>query len=226
MPQPQPIGRRLYAPADNGLGDHWAAMNWCLQRSIATGQEVFLSDRPVMQWHPDKFRPGRLSSIRALLSHPLASVHLVDDVATDQLDPEEIWQVPYLPTHSQWRANTSGRICYQSDPATIRDNVMSIAEERIFVDALQRRGFSAFRLGSHIPLEECVRILSASEALICTSSGFAHVAHSVGTPLFLVQGAADLGYLIKHHVGKRYVLCKTYLQSVDSLRLERECLQQ
>ena len=217
MRRPITTSDRVYSPADNGLGDHWAAVNWCLHQSIASGAQVLLSDRPVMEWHSDKFRSGRLADILSLLWYPAGCVQVVKDCASDRVEAEEIWQVPYFPTRVEWRPNRSRRVCYQPDPVTMAANAMNEADESTFVEAIRQRGYEPCRLTGEIPLARCVEILAGCEALICTSSGFAHVAHSVGTPVFLVQGAVELGYLIKHHVGKAYVLCQNYEDSLNWL---------
>lgn len=202
---------RVYSPADNGLGDRWAAINWCLRCSISCGERVLLSGQPVDDWHREKFRPARLQTILSPLHSAGGIVEIVH------------WRVLYLPTKKRWQPNRGRRICYQTDPLTLALNYMGEMEERAFIEGCRERGYEPFRLHGGILLEQCVHILAESAALVGTSSGFSRMAHSIGTPLFLVQGEVDLGYLIKHHVGKSYVLCRSHQDFFERLELERAC---
>jgi len=93
----------------------------------------------------------------------------------------------YVPTRIKWCGGVKrNRICYQFDGRSScrRKNP---PEKDLFklVDFIY--GVDFVRLGGHLSLEKCVKIMASSDCFLGVDSGMSHIAHSVGVPTFIIK---------------------------------------
>ncbi len=189
----------VWAPWRFNLGDHWATINYLITRSFVLREEMLLS----RYQHGQDFA-SRLQEIRYLLAAPeRSSVVLVDEPGTHEPDGFDVWATNYWPTKETWKPNAGRRVCYQFDGiSSAEDKNPPREDQRRILDFLKRENMEPVRLGSHMTLAAAVHELAEAQMFIGCDSGMSHVAHSVGTPMILVEYKLPI---ITTHRGKRFI---------------------
>lgn len=192
------------------LGDLWATCSWCIQESERTGERIRLS-----RWQHDEDLHPRLTAILGNLCGG-ERVEVVIDRGERQIEGKDIWAAPITPARSRWRKPTSTkrRVAYQFDGvSSARDKNPPPAHVVKLQAAFPQ--IEWIRLGRHISISDCVETLANVDAFIGCDSGMSHLAHSVGTPMGVVE--YDLP-IITTHRGKPYKHLFRMEHAIDWLR--------
>ncbi len=207
------MSRVCYRLWNDGLGDHWASLNLLAHMA---------QQEPVAYTHPDRRLLQRAGEILDLLAIPGPRMPAweIPDVARSP-DGFDIWAGPYFPTKRQWsldrRAYNFQFICVHFDGiSSAAEKNPSPNEIRTIVTWARHNGLEAITLGPSQPLDEVVGLLANCALFVGCDSGFSHIAHSVGTPTYLLEYKLPV---VTCHRHKSYVLCKGaghFMQQADN----------
>jgi len=81
----------------------------------------------------------------------------------------------------------------------------------------RRRGFTDIRVGLPKTLEQSINDMCHSDFFVGIDSGMAHVARSVGIPVFLYRGKLDTDWIYKWHPEGSVTLFDTIPELFDKL---------
>jgi hypothetical protein len=192
----------VWAPWRFNLGDHWATINYLITRSWMLKEEIHLS----RYQHGQDFKV-RMEEILELLDKPKESkVTIVDARGTHEPEGEDVWTSPYWPTKDRWFPQKVDVVCYQFDGiSSAADKNPSEEDEDRVLRAIYARGYQAVRLSKNLPLRTCMSHLAHSQCFVGCDSGMSHLAHSVGTPVYLVEYKLPV---ITAHRKKHFVHCR------------------
>lgn len=200
----------IYRPWHQHLGDQWATVNLMLAKSTCQDAPVFLST----QQNDRNLRPVHEAILRHIQvpwpRHFDGGVKLTDTPGNTDLEGYDVWATPYYPTrHIRWNARQAHTtICYQFDGVSIADQKNPPPGElALLLDWIHRSGFEAVRLGLPMTIEEDIVALANAVAFIGVDSGMSHIAHSTGTPTFLLEYQ---NAVVTTHRGKAYIVAQGF----------------
>lgn len=190
----------VYRIWNNGFGDAWQSLCLLERTAIAKKQEILLS----VHSHWGDVR-ARLNEIIEALE--IKNVLLTDEPPNTELSGFDIWACPTLPTVKRWEFNAENRVVvyqFDGDSNAIGKNPPEEDQERI-IDYLTDAGFRPIRLGKHFSVQHCVGYAAEAALFVGCDSGMVHVAHSVGTPAYILEYSQPV---VTCHRQKQYVLCR------------------
>lgn len=198
----------IYAASNNGLGDQWAFINWCIRQSVLSGQPVLVADQPGDMGDRTKYRHGRLAEIIQLLKCP-GEVRIVDG------EPDEhIFALnepyPYFPTKQEWTSNFSKKIAYAPPAIYLQKHSPPLAQRDMVMLALQEIGYETIELSPAWSLTQIVNVLASVEFYVGESTGYTHMSHSVGNPTYLITGQGDKSKILGFHSGQNFCWCQDW----------------
>lgn len=200
--------KTIHTPG-RGLGDNWYTINKLLRESQ---QPVWISclSRPERARAVNVER--RLREILPLLDAPVEHIRLTPAKPTNYKTGfhDLPWNVEYYPTRVRWTHSSSSTICYQFDGRFLKgvEGLPHPAFLKWTLELLAKQ-YDLVCLSGLPSLQEVVEHLSTCRCFLGVSSGISHIAHSVGTPLCLLEG----GYPIEgYHTGKPCVFARTTKQ--------------
>lgn len=182
-PDVSPTKTPTWAPWRFNLGDHWATVSYLITRSYILREEQQLS----RYQHGVDFKE-RFQEILTLLQGPeRSSVSLVDEPGTHEPDGYDVWAAPAWPTKPRWSPPKAGnnQVCYQFDGVSSAESKNPPPQDMDRI--LEAIGQGGVRLGNHQTLAQIVALLSESSLFVGVDSGMSHIAHSVGTPVIIVE---------------------------------------
>lgn len=168
------------------LGDNWSRINTALR--LSQKQRVYLRCRyrhcvPIV------------TEILGLLDIQNTDLHVVDreppdsELVTRLVESAASYGTAYFRTKLKHQAErTRPVIAYSFDANWRADEKIPLDVEQLLV-ALQAKlpHVRMMRVGLPMTLPEVVQTLSTAKLLVSVDNGIAHVARSVGVPLFLIQ---------------------------------------
>ncbi len=187
----------IYTPWNQGLGDRWASTNLLIRLAAAKHTQIRVSYAGRRQLHDE---------IMSVLAAPRHAILYTDEPGTVQLDGFNVWAAEFYPTYTQWSwRNRAQRVTVHFDGVSAAEdkNPPTLEKQRLLA-TLVMMGYEIRFLHGKMPLTEVVDELAESLFFISVDSGFAHIAHSVGVPIFLLQYKLPV---VTCHRGKKYVLC-------------------
>jgi len=178
----------IYEPHNTNLGDHFTS--YCLMTIL--GQRHKVAYKLGTQWfHMDYY--GRFEQIDSLFTEQPYRPVFVRDPGKTKVDPWLNWCYPPLAADAKyrWRHDRVERtFCYQFDgisSAEEKNPPTSLVAEIKAV--LKLNGYKGIRLGAHLSLPTAAQALSTCALFVGCDSGFSHIAHSIGCPVFMYEGA-------------------------------------
>ena len=197
----------IYRPWHSNLGDQWATINLLLAKTTQ-------QDEPVLLHSPPKLRAIHQAILRALQipfpRHAHGGFWFTPDPGTTDLEGYDVWAAPYYPTRNlRWNARQAHTtICYQFDGISIPElKNPPPGELALLLDWIHRSGFEAVRLGLPMTIDEDIQALANAVAFVGVDSGMSHIAHSAGTPCFLLEYQSPV---VTTHRGKAYILANSF----------------
>lgn len=198
----------VYSPCGGQLGDCWLFASYVLLNKIkfvsyGENQEKKLSQIfPLMD---SEFVPIRVSS-------GIGKIRRVGGRFSRSHK--------YIKTKKKWTNTNSGIVCYQFDGKTGRGRKnLRQGEHDFIIDAIEKSGKTAVRLGSHISLEECVNIIAGSDMFIGVDSGMSHICHSVGIPTYILKNRLSSKFVRRWHDPNEYTLCGNVYDAAEKMGL-------
>lgn len=206
---------KIYRVYGQALGDCWLSLNYLINLALQEKETLKVS-----YWylnHSKKIRrvDNKLKEILPLFKH-------ANLIQLGEWEPTE-WKIPWqnlskyplTPTIVSWSKNNSKKICYQFDAKSKKGQ--SFPSKDIENELLKQIGqnYELIKLGFHQTLRQCVEELANCEIFVGVDSGMAHMAASVGTPLFYCQNNRDSSCWGTVHSNKRFVLGKDYLEVIN-----------
>ncbi len=192
---------RIFIPSPSSLGDQWKSIGLLLQLAERENNIIQLSGRI-----GDKDIGAKQREILGVLDARVDLLEISAYPGNTVIPMDSIRISRSLRTKTVWIWSRSTRyVAYQFDgvSSSTAKNIPMIGQERV-LSRLTREGYVPRRLGRHITLSEAVTQLSESAFFVGCDSGFSHVAHSVGTPVFLLQHKKPVA---DWHMGQAYTLC-------------------
>lgn len=189
----------IYSLHNEGLGDHWASISLLARMSISQGKLIMFHSKP-------QYQKQRHREILNLMDFCGALVCPSAEPADVGLDGAIVWAAESLPTRKRWEGLVAKPfICLhvegESSAADKNPNQEEI--DRICSWALSE-GLRVERLSGQISLPTMVDLLSRCALFVGCDSGPSHVAHSVGTPTYLLEYNMPV---VTCHRHKAYVRC-------------------
>lgn len=168
---------------NTNLGDHIRSIGLATFKGHLEGKRQVLSS---VNYDVD-YGP-RLREILDLLDSPWLP-ELTTLPHTKKKEGWHTWAAPPVPTKARWELdNRNPFVCYQFD------SVSNIASASLLPEMdgqikrwIRGNGFFPVRLGRHITLAEAVTYLAKAVFFVGVDSGFSHLAHCVGTPVFMYE---------------------------------------
>ena len=146
-------------------------------------------------------------------------IEFIDKDPTIKLTWRDVYKVDYFSTKEKWVLNKSKNVCYQFDGKSHKcKNMKNDNEEKEIIKILKDSGFNPIRLGGRIFLKDCIKYLSNCEFFIGVESGFAHIASSVGTPIFMIMNGRTYKEIKDCHENRELLLCTDYLGSMSLIK--------
>ena len=176
----------IYSPAwvHGGFGDTWMCVNFLLRESEKTLNPVYIGYHKNKKWNQDQ------SQLYVRLAGCLSTngrLALVDDPPTAELTYLEHFGSPYLPTARGHVRGASRNFTYQfnGNYNSYLKN-MSRADEESVIRSLVRLGLTPIDVGGPLAIERKIRLMSEAAFHVGVESGMAHVAISVGMPVYII----------------------------------------
>lgn len=170
----------------HGFGDLWSAVHWLLRRSTKERTPQFISKYVGHEVGPD-LSPRLLEMLSIIKIPEGASLSVSEDVANSDMHMDS-FQERYFPTVITWKPNRSRVIAYQFDGvSSMHLKAASAEEQQALTTWAVNTGVALFRVGLPLTMAGNMRILSQAEAFVGIDSGMSHLAHSVGTPVMLLE---------------------------------------
>lgn len=179
--------RVIYQLHNSNLGDHWTS--YCLM--------TCLGKRHKRQYSLGVRNAGedytkRLEEVAGLFREQLYSPILVDAEGQEKVDAWLNWAYPAVLVDFRHRwdiSHVEKTVCYQFDGISSAEDknpppMLALGIKGYF----KNKGFKLIRLGGHMSLEEAVFYLSRCSLFVGCDSGFSHIAHSVGCPVYMYEG--------------------------------------
>jgi hypothetical protein len=191
----------VFKPWNTGLGDQIATINLLSRRSAATGKPVYLSR---LQNGQDL---GRLhDEILGILAAPAPVISVPEPGNTD-LSGFDVWAGEFYPSYVTWQTLAPhGYVSMHFDGVSSAADKNPPPEDiRAMWNVGEPYGLHRVELGRKMDLMTCVRALQSSAFFVGVDSGFSHLAHMVGVPVFLLQYRLPV---VTCHRGKPYILCE------------------
>lgn len=177
----------VYKLHNANLGDHLTS--YCLMTILGQRHRVSYKLETLGDYMDFS---GRLEQIDGLFSECLYRPALVKAHGTVKVDPWLNWCYPALPVNLayQWkRCELQRTFCYQFDGISAAEDknppTPLVAEIKAM---LRQNGYRGIRLGAHMTLAEAATAMSTCALFVGCDSGFSHLAHSVGCPVYMYEG--------------------------------------
>jgi hypothetical protein len=185
--------RRCYRLLRNfHLGDRWARLN-CALRLLEAGDDFALCIRDDLT--REILELLDVGALQPVLTTETPNDNHISKRLIHRIDSgDAAYRTPYFPTKREWRPN--GQIVSYSfsanytraakvppQPAQIIEELRSNLPSYHFVEVGKLHQAS---------VTEVVRILAQSHCLLSIDNGIAHIARSVGVPLFLLEHLAPI----------------------------------
>ncbi len=188
----------IFTPWNSGLGDRWASLQLLLRLAVSKNESVAVSDA------------GRGDLHREIVAELNAPVHLLwrtTDPGNTPLDGFNVWATDYFPTRSRWywRGIHKHVALHFTGNSAAREKNPPEEDQKKISEHLMALGYTVHYLGIHNTIKEAVEILAGAAFFVGCDSGFSHIAHSVGVPIFLLQYKLPV---VTCHRGKSYILCE------------------
>ncbi len=186
---------RIFTPHNAGFGDRLATIQLLAHLAVH-------DDRVVLS---DGGRGALHTEIYNVLDLP-RPFKLTYEPGNTPLDGYDIWATRFFPTVTRWdwRAQHSYAV-YQFDGVSSPEKNPSVQDQELILKALfQKYNLRSYSLGAHKSVAENVRLLADAALFVGCDSGMSHLAHSVGTPLFLLEYGLPV---VTCHRNKEYILC-------------------
>lgn len=195
----------IYRPWNHGLGDRWASLNLLLRKAETERSILYVSDADRGRLHEE---------ILTALNAPIARLRSVPESGNTSLDGFNVWAAEFYPTITQWvKPGHSAKVAVHFDGvSSAADKNPSSVERAAIIDHLSNLGYEPVFLGPHQTIAEAVDVLATAAFFVGVDSGFSHVAHSVGVPMFLLQYKLPV---VTCHRGKPYILCEGARDFID-----------
>ncbi len=160
-----------------------------------------------------------------LVKELLAVLHRGERIEVTTEKSREKFEGPSIPwpVHDleRWRPNQTGVkiITYQFDGVAFANLKNPPGEDvQIFLRECAGLGFKTICLGSHMSIADCVRAMSLSCCFVGIDSGMAHLAYSVGVPVYLARYKQTDYWIETLHRGKAKRILPTLKEVVAGIR--------
>ena len=198
----------IYAPCGKGLGDCWASISYALLESEKLGEPVKFSDHYFN-------RKGKRRNISYKLHEIIPLFDTTGEILITPQDPDryllwsEVYARPYLPTKKKW--NRGSIVTYQFDGKSHScKNLPSFAMEERVLGVIENIGHKVYKLGGDMSLKDAIVLLAGSAYFVGVGSGFAHMAHSVRVPVYMIRNGRTVDNItMESHKYKPMVLVET-----------------
>lgn len=135
---------------------------------------------------------ARLEQIESLFSEIRFAPKLVRQPGSTKVDPWLNWCYPALQVDSKYRWHldkVEKTFCYQFDGISSAETKNPpIALVANIKTVLRTMGYKPIRLGAQMTLPQAAESLSKCAFFVGCDSGFSHIAHSVGCPVYMYEG--------------------------------------
>ena len=200
----------IYNLWNGGLGDHWASISLLARLSLHTGREISFSSQGEHE--------GRHREILTVLNLGKARLMRHLGPGNTALDGFNVWATEYFPTFSRWRDDKLRPfVCGHFAGVSAADDKNPSAEETHRIAAwCKSHGFELLILSGQTDLKLVVQLMSHCVLFVGCDSGMSHIAHSVGTPSYILQYRLPV---VTCHRNKAYVQCNGaghFMQQADN----------
>jgi hypothetical protein len=190
----------IYLPWNAGLGDHWATLSLLSWKSRLSGDPAVLATYV----HGVDYSPRLIEIAEVLDACPVALYQGDGDTPLNGFD---VWASPPWPTLLRWSPQAPASIVYQFDgDSSAADKNPPPADQQAILSWASSQGLAAVKLGKNLTVAECVRACSGAALFVGCCSGMSHLAHSVGTPVYLLEYGLPV---VTCHRQKQFVISRS-----------------
>ncbi len=188
---------RIFTPHNAGFGDRFASIQLLARLAVTEGP----------------YRVAVADEGRATLHHEIVNaldlpvpLNLTAEPGNTPLDGFTVWACDYFPTKTRWDwTKRHDYVVYQFDGLSSPEKNPALSDQRRILDVIHDTyHLESHQLGKHLSVQENVNMLAGAAFFVGCDSGMSHLAHSVGTPLFLLEYGLPV---VTCHRNKSYILC-------------------
>jgi hypothetical protein len=209
---------KIYSPRETHLGGTLNDLNYYIQLSKQLNSVVTLSNHYI-KGNTKKFVNTQKELLNLLLDK--SHINIVEDDPTEHYKKwnDCFIELPFCKSIYSWKPN-SKNIAYQFDGRTHKcKNFPSVNIENMILEHIKYCGYNPIRLGNHLTLNECCKILSESLCIVCIDSGMGWLAKTVGTPIFFTKNCFHEKIFHEYHDNSHFHLSDNYIDLINNLRL-------
>jgi Glycosyltransferase family 9 (heptosyltransferase) len=190
----------IYRNWNYGLGDTWATIQLLAQKRGCEGS--YLS---TIQ-HGESLRPMQEEILSVLdRTYFREDIYLVDEEPNTDLGGYAVWAALPLPTHTRW-CPYGRTICIQVDGVSTPELKNPPPQHVAAITAWAATNtYELVHVGKCLGLRESIKALARATFFVGCDSGMSHVAHSVGTPVYLLEYQLPV---VTCHRHRAYVKCE------------------
>lgn len=177
--------KHIYRLHSQNLGDHIATLSCARFMCEVHGEPLTVSTFNGADY------TARIQEIEGILTPEYAPIYTSEEPNTNFTE-WGVWNTPPAMVKDRFRWSpakidrTRPYACYQFDgTSTQAQKNPTPGEEEAMLQVLRGMGMDVVRLGAHNTLEEAAKLLSRAMLFVGCDSGFTHMGHAVGTPVFI-----------------------------------------
>ena len=177
--------KHIYRLHSVNLGDHIATLGCARFMAEVHGERITVST-----WNGADFTE-RVNEIESILDQTYSPIFTTEHPNTNFVE-WGVWNTPPARVRFtlRWQPGKIDRIrpyaCYQFDGTSSQEEKNpSEAEQEAMLQVLRGMGMDTIRLGAHNTLKEAAELLSHAMLFVGCDSGFTHMGHAVGTPVYI-----------------------------------------
>lgn len=199
----------IYRPFALSLGDLWRDLRFLSKLAGDTNSKVKIRTSYVSSRKRDKSVEKKIKEALPLFENS-ELIELVEDYSTEyKLNWKTAANIARGRTKIKWSYTNSKKVLYQFDGKRVGS--LSEDEENKILNFLKDNGYETMKLGWENTLEESVKLLSECKFFIGVSSGFSHIAGTVGCPTILLRQHLGINNFKFLHGNMKYILCDSSL---------------
>jgi hypothetical protein len=206
----------IHIPWNQNLGDQWQTISLMLHR--AENVPTLLSTRQ----NGTDLGPLQRAILRQYAHADQVPLVLVDLPGDTPLSGYDVWRCPPWPTWQRWDGlGMHTHVCVQwageSTPELKNCPSDDIHHLTAWID--RHLGLPIVLIDRALGISASVRALSRCALFLGIDAAGAHMAHSVGCPVFLLQYQLPV---VTCHRGRAYTLCEGAADAIDKLSRWRD----
>ncbi len=193
---------KIFIPGPSSLGDQWKTLNLLLRFAEIKGERITLS-----HFSGGNDISKKQQEILAVLDARTDLIEVGPYIGNTPISSRDVQRAELFKTKRtwEWKKKTRYVAVHFDGVSAAKDKNPPLKDKSKILFHLTNLGYQHRKLGRHQSIAEAVDQLAESAFFVGCDSGFSHIAHSVGVPVFLLQYKKPVDLW---HGGSSYTLCE------------------